>query len=52
MTPAMTYTSGGAGNGFSPAAKVLVVNGQLTQAQYQDMQSGTYSGTVTVTVTP
>ena len=52
MAPAMTYTSGGAGNGFSPAAKVLVVNGQLTQVQYQDMQSGTYSGTVTVTVTP
>lgn len=52
MTPAMTYTSGGAGNGFSPAAKVLTVAGQLTQAQYQDMVAGAYSGTVLVTVTP
>jgi hypothetical protein len=52
MTPAMTYTSGGPGNGFSPAAKVLTVAGQLTQPQYQDMQLGTYSGSVTVTVTP
>lgn len=52
MTPAMTYTTGGNGVGFSSAGKNLVVNGQLTQVQYQDMQAGTYSGTVTVTVTP
>lgn len=52
MTPAMTYTSGGNGVGFSSAGINMVVNGQLTQAQYQDMQAGTYSGTVTVTVTP
>lgn len=52
MTPAMTYTTGGTGTGFSPAALIMTVAGQLTQAQYQDMQAGTYSGTVTVTVTP
>lgn len=51
MPPAMTYTSGGAGSGFS-TNKTLVVAGSLTQAQYQDMQAGTYSGTVTVSVTP
>ena len=53
MAPAMTYTTGGNGSGFSGGNdKTLVVNGQLTQVQYQDMQAGTYSGTVTVTVTP
>jgi len=53
MAPTMTYTSGGNGAGFSSGKdKTLVVTGQLTQAQYQDMQSGTYSGTITVTVTP
>ncbi len=51
MPPAMTYTGGGNGSGFS-VNKTLVVAGQLTQLQYQDMQAGTYSGTVTVTVTP
>ncbi len=51
MAPAMTYTGGGNGSGFS-VNKTLVVAGQLTQVQYQDMQAGTYSGTVTVTVTP
>ena len=53
MSPAMAYTSGGNGSGFSGGNdKTLVVNGQLTQVQYQDMQAGTYSGTVTVTVNP
>jgi hypothetical protein len=53
MAPAMTYVTGGNGAGFSGGKdKTLVVDGQLTQVQYQDMQSGTYSGTVTVTVTP
>ena len=51
MTPAMTYTGGGNGSGFT-VNKTLVVAGSLTQVQYQDMQAGTYSGTVTVTVTP
>ncbi len=51
MTPAMTYTTGGAGAGFS-TNKTLVVAGSLTQVQYQDMQAGPYSGTVTVNVTP
>jgi hypothetical protein len=51
MAPAMTYTGGGNGSGFS-VNKTLVVAGNLTQVQYQDMQAGTYSGTVTVTVTP
>lgn len=51
MPPAMTYTTGGAGAGFS-TNKTLVVAGSLTQVQYQDMSAGTYSGTVTVNVTP
>ena len=53
MAPAMSYTSGGNGSGFgSGNTKTLVVTGTLLAGQYQNMQSGTYSGTVTVTVTP
>jgi hypothetical protein len=53
MAPTLSSVNTGAGTGFgSGNDKTLTVNGQLTQAQYQDMQAGTYSGTVTVTVTP
>jgi len=53
MAPTLSSVNTGAGNGFSNGNdKTLTVTGQLTQAQYQDMQAGTYSGTVTVTVSP
>lgn len=53
MAPTLTSVNGGAGTGFgSGQDKTLTVTGQLTQAQYQDMKAGTYSGTVTVTATP
>ncbi len=53
MAPTLTSVNSGAGTGFgSGNDKTLTVTGQLTQTQYQDMQAGTYSGTVVVTVTP
>jgi hypothetical protein len=52
MAPTLSSSNTGAGTGFSGANQTLTVTGTLTQAQYQDMQVGTYSGTVTVTVTP
>jgi hypothetical protein len=53
MAPTLSSVNTGAGTGFAAGSdKTLTVTGQLTQAQYQDMQTGTYSGTVTVTVTP
>ena len=53
MAPTLSSVDTGAGTGFgSGQDKMLTVTGQLTQAQYQDMQAGTYSGTVTVTATP
>jgi hypothetical protein len=53
MAPTLSSVNTGAGSGFgSGQDKTLTVTGQLTQVQYQDMQAGTYSGTVTVTVTP
>jgi hypothetical protein len=52
MAPVMSFTSGGNGAGFSGGVKTLVVSGQLTAAQYANMQVGTYSGTEVVTVTP
>jgi hypothetical protein len=53
MAPTLNSANTGAGSGFASGNdKTLTVTGQLTQAQYQDMQAGTYSGTVTVTVTP
>jgi hypothetical protein len=53
MAPTLSSLNTGAGSGFgSGQDKTLTVTGQLTQVQYQDMQAGTYSGTVTVTVTP
>ena len=53
MAPTLTSVNTGSGSGFASGNdKTLTVTGQLTAAQYQDMQAGTYSGTVTVTVTP
>ncbi len=53
MAPTLSSVSTGAGTGFgSGNDQTLTVTGQLTQAQYQDMRAGTYSGTVTVTITP
>jgi hypothetical protein len=53
MAPTLSSVNTGAGTGFSSGQdKTLTVTGQLTQVQYQDMNAGTYSGTVTVTVTP
>lgn len=52
MAPTMSFASGGSGTGFGTAALTLVVSGQLTQAQYQNMAVGTYSGTEVVTVNP
>jgi hypothetical protein len=53
MAPTLNSSNSGAGTGFgSGNDQTLTVTGQLTAAQYQNMQVGTYSGTVTVTVTP
>ena len=53
MAPTLSSVNTGAGTGFgSGNDKTLTVTGQLTSAQYQNMKAGTYSGTVTVTVTP
>jgi hypothetical protein len=53
MAPTLSSVNTGAGSGFAPGSdKTLTVTGQLTQTQYQDMQTGNYSGTVTVTVSP
>jgi hypothetical protein len=53
MAPTLSSVNTGAGTGFGGGNdKTLTVTGQLTRVQYQDMQAGTYSGTVTVTVTP
>ena len=53
MAPTLSSNNTGAGTGFASGNdKTLTVTGQLTAAQYQNMQAGTYSGTVTVTVTP
>jgi hypothetical protein len=53
MAPTLTSVNSGPGTGFgSGNDKTLTVTGQLTAAQYQNMQVGTYKGTVTVTVTP
>jgi hypothetical protein len=53
MAPTLSSVNTGAGSGFGAGQdKTLTVTGQLTAAQYQNMQAGTYSGSVTVTVTP
>jgi hypothetical protein len=53
MAPTLSSVNTGSGTGFGAGQdKTLTVTGQLTAAQYQNMQVGTYSGTVTVTVTP
>jgi hypothetical protein len=53
MAPTMTYTSGGAGTGMgSGKDKTLTVNGQITQANFENAVAGIYTGTMVVNVTP
>jgi hypothetical protein len=53
MAPTLSSVNTGSGTGFSSGQdKTLTVTGTLLQAAYQDMQAGTYSGNVTVTITP
>jgi len=51
MSSTMTSTSGGAGGGFT-TDKTLVVTGTILQAGFQNAQAGTYSGVISVSVTP
>jgi hypothetical protein len=53
MTPTVTSSNTGAGTGLgSGKDQTLTVNGQITQANYQNAQVGSYSGSMTVSVTP
>jgi hypothetical protein len=53
MTPTVTSSNTGAGTGLgSGKDQTLTVTGQITQANYQNMQVGSYSGSMTVSVTP
>jgi len=53
MAPTITSSNTGAGTGLgSGKDQTLTVNGQITQANYQNAQVGSYSGSMTVSVTP
>jgi hypothetical protein len=53
MAPTVSSTNTGAGTGLGTGKdQTLAVTGQITQANFQNMQIGTYSGTMTVSVTP
>lgn len=53
MVPTITSSNTGAGTGLgSGKDQTLTVNGQITQANYQNAQVGSYSGSMTVSVTP
>jgi hypothetical protein len=53
MAPTVTSSNTGAGTGLgSGKDQTLTVTGQITQANYQNMQVGSYSGSMTVSVTP
>ena len=53
MVPTITSSNTGAGTGLGTGKdQTLTVTGQITQANYQNQQVGTYSGTMTVSVTP
>jgi hypothetical protein len=53
MSATMAGVSGGNGTGMgSGQDKTLTVNGSLPAAQYANAQSGDYSGTITVSVSP
>jgi hypothetical protein len=51
MAATMTFTSGGAGAGFT-TDKTLVVTGTILPAIFQVAQAGPYSGTILVSVSP
>lgn len=53
MTPAVSSANTGAGTGMgSGQDKSLTVTGQITQANFQNAPAGTYTGNITVSVTP
>jgi hypothetical protein len=53
MTATIGLTSGGAGTGMgSGNNKNLTVSGTITEATYVNAAAGSYTGTVTVSVTP
>jgi len=53
MSASIGYTSGGAGTGLgSGQDKTLVVTGTITSATYANASAGSYTGTLTVNVTP
>lgn len=53
MTPTISSANTGNGTGLSGAKnQTLTVTAQITQANYQDMQVGSYSGTMLVSVAP
>jgi hypothetical protein len=53
MVPTVSSTNTGAGTGLgSGKDQTLNVVAQITQANYQNAQVGSYSGTMTVSVTP
>jgi spore coat protein U-like protein len=52
MAYTLSLTNTGAGNGFGPAAQTLTMSGTITQANFQNAAAGSYSDTVTITLTP
>jgi hypothetical protein len=53
MAPTVGSSNTGAGTGLgSGKDQTLTVTGQITQANYQNAQVGSYSGNMTVSVTP
>jgi len=51
MSSTMTSSNTGAGAGFT-TDKTLTVTGTILQAGFQNAQAGTYSGVISVSVTP
>jgi len=53
MAPTVTSSNTGAGTGLgSGKDQTLTVTGQITQANFQNMQVGSYQGNMTVSVSP
>jgi len=53
MTPTITSANTGAGSGLGAGQdKTLTVTGTITNANFQNMQAGLYSGTMVVSVAP
>ena len=53
MVPTISSSNTGAGTGLGTGKdQTLTVTGTITQANYQNVQVGSYSGSMTVSVTP